>query len=82
MSMGEYLRQQLDFFRTRPAKDRVSDDKYIASLLVSQWLNRVPDDTETQQCSELAPIRMAGIHETVERILAECSVSGYRFICI
>jgi len=71
MSMVEYLRQQLDLFRTRPAKDRVIDDKYIASLLVSQWLNRVPDDTETQQCSKLAPIRMAGIHETVERILAE-----------
>ena len=45
MSMVEYLRQQLDLFRTRPAKDRVVDDKHIASLLVSQWLNRVPDDT-------------------------------------
>ena len=71
MSMVEYLRQQLDLFRTRPAKDRVVDDKYIASLLVSQWLNGASDDTGNQQCSEFAPIRMAGIHKTVEGILAE-----------
>ena len=69
--MVEYLRQQLALFRTRPTKDRVVDDKYIASLLVSQWLNGMPDDTGNLQCSELAPICMAGIHETVERILAE-----------